>query len=193
MIKPLSGSLTISGGRWRGHKLNVIDAQGLRPTPARIRETLFNWLRPFINGVHCLDLFAGSGALGFGALSEGAGKVTMVDSNADIIRHLHHQSHHVFKATNCQIIHHTAAEFLNSNRLKFDIVFIDPPYNMNLWAYTAQQLVETGALSNHARIYLECPVKMPPQALPANWRLLKDQRAGQIRYCLFSNQGRALA
>ncbi len=183
-FKPYSGSLHIIGGRWRGQKLRPADSEGLRPTPGRVRETLFNWLRPYITGSRCLDLFAGSGALGFEAMSEGAAQLTMVDINAKVVSSLR-QSRQLLQADHCQIKHSAATTFLKSNTDEFDIIFLDPPYHANIWTETAHQLVDTHTLSHHARIYIECPARSGLPSLPDTWQLIRDNKAGNIRYSLF--------
>lgn len=179
-----SGQLRIIGGKWRGRKLTFPDVEGLRPTADRVRETLFNWLQDKVGHAHCLDLFAGSGALGFEAASRGAESVTMVESNAKASKQL--QSHcQLLAANNCHIETKTAQQFLAGNSQQFDIVFIDPPYQLNLWSEIAEGLMTQATLASHAYIYLEYPSKSELAMLPTQWQLIKDKKAGNVRYCLF--------
>jgi 16S rRNA (guanine966-N2)-methyltransferase len=159
--------------------------EGLRPTPDRVRETLFNWLKDKVGGAHCLDLFAGSGALGIEAASRGADSVVMVENNPLANKQLqkHCQS---ITANNCRIESKTAQQFLNSTSQQFDIVFIDPPYKANIWSEIAQQLMSQAILADNAAIYIEFPSKGDLPIFPAQWRLIKDKKAGGVRYCLFT-------
>ncbi|MFT7414600.1 MAG: 16S rRNA (guanine966-N2)-methyltransferase [Methylophagaceae bacterium] len=181
-----AGQLRIIGGKWRGRKLNFPDVEGLRPTPDRVRETLFNWLQDKIGNARCLDLFAGSGAFGFEAASRGAESVTMVESDPVASKQL--QSHcQLLTAANCNVESKTAQQFLISSLQQFDIVFIDPPYKSNLWSEIAAQLMTHAVLADNAYIYLECPTKDELPILPAQWHIIKDKKAGGVRYCLFTH------
>lgn len=181
------GQLRIIAGRWRGRKLSIPTVEGLRPTPDRVRETVFNWLQPVIGGAHCLDLFAGSGALGFEAASRGAEQLTLVESNSQAVKQLR-ENCTLLAAQHCQVENKTAQQFLTTNSQHYDIVFIDPPYQENLWTDIATQLVEQGTLVDNAYIYLECPSKGDLPALPHHWQLIKDKKAGEVRYCLLLNK-----
>ncbi|MDC9724634.1 MAG: 16S rRNA (guanine(966)-N(2))-methyltransferase RsmD [Gammaproteobacteria bacterium] len=180
------GQCRIIAGRWRGRKLPIPDLEGLRPTPDRVRETVFNWLQPIVGSARCLDLFAGSGALGFEAASRGAENVTLVESNTIAAKQLR-ENGSLLSAENCRVESMTAQQFLTTNSERYDIVFIDPPYQENLWTDIALQLVETDALLENAHIYLECPSKGELPKLPTHWQLIKDKKAGEVRYCLFLN------
>lgn len=181
-----TGSLRIIAGRWRGRKLPVLDLDGLRPTSDRIRETLFNWLQPTISLASCLDLFAGSGALGLEAASRGAKKVTLVEFDAKAAEQLRNNCQQL-AADNCQLVNQDAATFLSSNCGQYDIVFIDPPYQADLWTPIAQQLVSQKCLSANALIYLEYPSHINQPSLPTHWQLIKEKKAGAVNYCLFKN------
>jgi len=182
-----TGNLRIIAGRWRGRKLNVLDVEGLRPTSDRIRETVFNWLQPTLGQAKCLDLFAGSGALGFEAASRGAESVTLVELNTKAAQQLQHNCQQL-AADNCQPIHQDAMLFLSANREQYDIVFIDPPYQADLWSSIAQQLVLQHSLSANALIYLEYPSHITRPELPIHWQLMKEKKAGAVNYCLFQNR-----
>ena len=180
------GQLRIIAGRWRGRKLSIPTVEGLRPTPDRVRETVFNWLQPVMGSARCLDLFAGSGALGFEAVSRGAEHVTMVELDVSAAKQLRENC--LLLATQCcQVENKTAQQFIATNSQQYDIVFIDPPYQANLWTEIAKLLVEKNSLVDNATIYLECSSKGDLPELPDHWQLIKDKQAGEVRYCLFLN------
>ena len=181
-----SGEIRLIAGRWRGRKLAFLDVEDLRPTPDRVRETVFNWLQPIVGGSRCLDLFAGSGALGFEAASRGADSVTMVELNHQAAKQIQANGQ-LLAADNCRVENKTAQQFLSHNSNQYDIVFIDPPYQADLWAELAAQLVSTDCLAKNAQIYIECPSKGELPVLPSHWQLIKDKKAGEVRYCLFQN------
>lgn len=182
-----ANQLRIIAGKWRGRKLTFPDVEGLRPTPDRVRETVFNWLQPYLGFSHCLDLFAGSGALGFEAASRGAEHVVMVESNMQATQQLR-QHCDMLVAEHCDVEAKTAQQFLTANSEQFDIVFIDPPYHADLWTSIAEHIEQSAALVDNAIIYLECPSKGELPILPCHWRMLKDKKAGDVRYCLFRNE-----
>lgn len=175
----------IIGGRWRGRKLAFPDAAGLRPTGDRIRETLFNWLQGDLPGAQCLDLFAGSGALGFEALSRGAAHCVMVERNAQALRSLE---------TARQLLQTDAAEIINGEALswlavasgRFDIVFIDPPFADTALAPTviAAALDRHALLAPHALLYIEQAASQP-LVPPTGFVVHRQQRAGQVSYGLW--------
>ncbi|MFZ1575209.1 MAG: 16S rRNA (guanine(966)-N(2))-methyltransferase RsmD, partial [Chromatiaceae bacterium] len=127
----LPGRLRIVGGEWRGRRLPVLDQPGLRPTPDRVRETLFNWLAPLIRGAWCLDLFAGSGALGFEAASRGADRVVMIEKLANVARVLH-ENKLLLDARQIEVIHTDAGPWLAGQAEPFNLVFLDPPFAEDL-------------------------------------------------------------
>ncbi|MBI3772340.1 MAG: 16S rRNA (guanine(966)-N(2))-methyltransferase RsmD [Gammaproteobacteria bacterium] len=178
-----SGQLRIIGGEWRGRKLSFPTADDLRPTPDRVRETLFNWLQGIIEGARCLDLFAGSGALGLEALSRGASEVVFVEQNprvADQIR-----QHLITLNSTCgRVITSDAFSFLRGPVTPFDVIFLDPPYRLDCLTQCCELLTERGWLKDGARIYLESPSKQGPPALPPNWNLLRSKTAGDVGYHL---------
>lgn len=182
-----SNQLRIIAGKWRGRKLTFPDAEGLRPTPDRVRETIFNWLQPHLGFSNCLDLFAGSGALGFEAASRGAQLSVLVEQNSQASKQLLANCD-LLKSDQCRVVSSSAQQFLANNNQQFDIVFIDPPYQANLWTEIATKLEQAGTLADNAIIYLECPSKGDLPDLPSHWTIFKDKKAGEVRYCLFSNQ-----
>lgn len=180
-----SNQLRIIGGLWRGRKLGFPDVDGLRPTGDRIRETLFNWLAPDIQGAHCLDLFAGSGALGLEALSRGAESSLLLEKNALAAQQLK-SNLQLLLAGNGQVEQVDSLQWLNQQQAphRFDIVFIDPPFALDLWNKIAAALETHNWLSDEAVIYLEAPRDVQLQ-LPANWRLHRDKQAGQVSFRLY--------
>lgn len=177
------GWVRIIGGQWRSRRLKVPDVQDLRPTPDRVRETLFNWLAPYIQGARCLDLFAGSGVLGFEALSRGAEYVEMVDQAQTVVNVLQ-QELHAFDAQNASIYCATVPGQLRVCQQPFDIVFLDPPYAANLLLPSCHYLEEKNYLADSAYIYLEARDNIKDNDLPQHWRLQKAKQAGQVHYYL---------
>ena len=177
--------LRIIGGQWRGRRLEFVALEGLRPTPDRVRETLFNWLQPLLPGARGLDLFAGSGALGLEALSRGAAQVVFIDSAATAVRQI--EAH--LSTLGSPDGHTRCADALgwlrDADVTPFDIVFLDPPFHRQLLAPAAALLAERGWLAPGARIYLEAALDEPPPELPASWECLREKRAGQVCYRLY--------
>ena len=174
--------LRIIGGRWRGVPIKFPPVDDIRPSPDRVRETLFNWLQQQIVGARCLDLFAGSGALGIEALSRGAEHVTFVDAEPQIASHLQQ----MLERLNAQpqtILTMDALKFLKRPPHPFDVVFLDPPYASDLLERACAQLAN-GWLASKAWIYLECPADRALPALPAGWSMHRSKRAGQVGYHL---------
>lgn len=186
------GILRIIGGRWRGRKLSFPDIDGLRPTGDRVRETLFNWLQPVLGGSHCLDCFAGSGALGLEAASRGAGSVVMVELDRQASVALQHNIDQL-QAEQCELVSHRIENYLPDAKGPFDVVFLDPPYQLNLWSTVAYALTEQSLLSDGARIYLEYPRRQPEPDLPPSWACLKEKQAGDVKYALFEFQSGIVA
>lgn len=179
----VSGQVRIIGGIWRGHKLTVPNIPGLRPTPDRIRETVFNWLAPVITGAYCLDAFAGSGALGFEALSRGAAHVVLVDQSSVVIKLLQ-EALTRFKADNAKIYRAHVPQQLKLPEKRFDVVFLDPPYQENLLLPTCFYLERENFLADEAYIYLEAKANLGENELPSNWMIVKSKKAGQVAYHL---------
>ncbi len=178
----------IIAGQWRGRKVTFPDVDGLRPTPDRIRETLFNWLAPWLTGARCLDLFAGSGALGFEAASRGAARVVLVEHNAEVVASLRANRERL-AASAIDIIHQDAASYLRGAPESFDVVFLDPPFgDFGALQASAQRLTDAGWLGAGAKIYLEMPVNKPLIGVPGGWVLLKDKRAGGVLFRLYSHR-----
>lgn len=182
--KSLPNKLRIIGGRWRGVPVTFPSLPALRPSPDRVRETLFNWLQPVILGARCLDLFAGSGALGLEALSRGASHVDFVDSEPLIGRHLQETLRRL-KTADGAVHTAEALRFLERPAATgYDIVFLDPPYASDLLPTICARLAQGGWLAREALIYLECPADRPLPELPAGWQVRRSKRAGQVGYHL---------
>jgi 16S rRNA (guanine966-N2)-methyltransferase len=179
-----SRELRIIAGVWRGRRLRFPDAPEIRPTPDRVRETLFNWLGPRIAGARCLDLFAGSGALGLEALSRGAAHVLFVESNAVAARELRTLLDE-WGGEKGRVQHDDALRLLSGPPETFDMVFLDPPFSAGLLEESAARLEQCGWLNPRARIYVEAAAREPLPPMPSAWQLLKAKRAGEVGYHLF--------
>ena len=181
-----TGQLRIIGGQWRGRKLAFRPTPGLRPTTDRVRETLFNWLAPVIHGARCVDMYAGSGALGLEALSRGAAYCDFVDTSRTALDQI--RSHlTVLDATGRAGCHReTAAAFLqHAGPLPWDIAFIDPPFGENLVAPTCALLARRNLLAANALVYIESGTGEGVPALPDDWSLHREKTAGGVAYRLF--------
>lgn len=186
-----SNQLRIIGGDWKGRKLRFPDVPNLRPTPDRVRETIFNWLAPMLHGAHCLDLFAGSGALGLEALSRGAAFTTFVDSHKKVTQAL--QSHldlleandkaNIFSIDGVKFLSHE--KFKITEAKKYDVVFLDPPYHLDFMRKVVPLLEENNWLNENAMLYLEIEKRQSLPELPTNWKQLKEKTAGEVNYFLF--------
>ncbi|MGD9153372.1 MAG: 16S rRNA (guanine(966)-N(2))-methyltransferase RsmD [Gammaproteobacteria bacterium] len=189
MRKPSNSTLRnqvrIIAGIWRGRKLPFPDLKNLRPTPDRVRETLFNWLAKVINGANCLDLFAGSGALGFEALSRGAANVVFVDSAPEVIANLH-ANQKMLQAENLEIYHMNAEQYLSQTKEQFDIVFLDPPFQKQMIPTYCQLLAKNNLLKANGYAYIETNTTLLSDDLPQNWQIIKQKRAGKVRYYLLT-------
>lgn len=175
--------LRIIGGRWRGVPITFPTVAALRPSPDRVRETLFNWLQPFIADARCLDLFAGSGALGIEALSRGASHVAFVESEPRVARHLEETLQRL-EASQAEVHHVDALRYLDGTPQSFDIVFLDPPYASGLLQEICDRLAARGWLAPQACIYLESAADQPLPTLPVGWSMHRAKRAGQVGYHL---------
>ncbi len=181
------GKLRIIGGRWRGRRIMCLPGERTRPTGDRIRETLFNWLGPYIDGARCLDLFAGTGALGLEALSRGAGEVTFVEQDSRTARQLEATLDEL-ECDSGNVIRGDALHFLAGPPTPFDIVFLDPPFGaidpVNLCT-----LLDGKWLSHGALIYIETSRGDPGPELPVGWEPVRDKTAGQVRFQLVRGPG----
>jgi 16S rRNA (guanine966-N2)-methyltransferase len=171
--KSRPGRLRIVAGNWRSRLLPVVEQEGLRPTSERIRETLFNWLSEELPGKHCLDLFAGTGALGFEALSRGAGSATLIEKSPPAVTGLH-ASAELLDAKNIRIVRTSALKFLSRPASsRFDIVFLDPPFSMSVLEECCKLLHSNGWLTDDAVVYLEQDKNQTLPELPEGWRVAK--------------------
>jgi 16S rRNA (guanine966-N2)-methyltransferase len=175
--------LRVIGGKYRSRMLRVPARPGLRPTPDRVRETLFNWLGQALDGLVCLDLYAGSGALGFEAASRGARRVVMVEKDRIALVGLE-RSRATLGADQVAIVAGDAADYLGREREKFDVVFLDPPFRQNVLPALLEKL--HSRLAPRARVYVESESPVPA-ALP--WIELKRSKAGQVSYQLLRWDG----
>lgn len=181
--KQSRNQLRIIAGSWRGRKLAFADGDNVRPTPDRVRETLFNWLSPVIHGARCLDLFAGSGALGFEAASRGAADVVLVDHDAAVVRTLKAQVER-FAAGNMRVVEMDAVSYLRHDPQPFDVVFLDPPFGENRLSACLDLLDNGNWLAANALVYMETEKTLGEIDLPADWELFRSKAAGQVGYHL---------
>ena len=186
-----NGSCRIIGGKWRGRIIKFDPAEGLRPTTDRIRETVFNWLQPYIYQCRCLDVFAGSGVLGFEALSRGARSIVFIEQNKKTVNRLK-DNIRALAAENVSVYHQDALSWLQSAAVerddeKFDLVFLDPPFNSDLLVKSSKLLNTSGCLADDAIIYVEHNIGTAIE-IPENWVVLKEKKAGQVVYRLFENR-----
>lgn len=181
----------IIGGEWRSRRVPFAAVEGLRPTPDRVRETLFNWLQSVTPGARCLDLCAGSGALGLEALSRGAASVTFVDQSALVARTLR-ENLQTLKAQNAEVVNAAALAWLEQRPVdeerRFDLVFMDPPFRQGLVAPLCALLAQRNLLADNALIYIETEMELPLPPLPPDWQLSREKQAGQVCYRLFERQ-----
>jgi 16S rRNA (guanine966-N2)-methyltransferase len=175
------GKIRIIAGEFRGRRIPVPDRPGLRPTPDRVRETLFNWLGQSLEGLSCLDLFAGSGALGFEAASRGAARVVMVEHDRAVFDILK-KTREAIGARQAELVLEDAFTYLKRTKESFDVVFLDPPFGQNALPAVFRQL----RLERGARVYVE---SSEPFAAGEGWRELKRARAGQVSTQLLQWRG----
>lgn len=186
-----AGSVRIIGGRWRGTRLPVADVAGLRPSSDRARETLFNWLQPWLSGARVLDLFAGSGALGLEAVSRGAGQAVLVERDAQLVQALSASVERLQAADAVQVIRADALTWLQAPLFgRFDGVFLDPPFDAQLWPQVLPLL--TPWLAPQAWLYLESAADAPQPAGPG-WLLHRESRTRQAHCALYRRSGDAAA
>lgn len=181
----MNQTIRIIGGKYRGKKLHFPSIDGLRPTPDRVRETLFNWLMHDIRGTNCLDAFAGSGALGIEAFSRGAAHVLMLEQARSAYTQLRQQIE-AFASPDIQVLNEDACQFLQEDHGPFDIVFLDPPFKKNYLPFCIDTLARSDLLKTNGLIYIESTQSMP---LDANqWLTIKLKQAGQIVYGLYKKK-----
>jgi 16S rRNA (guanine966-N2)-methyltransferase len=186
------GRVRIVAGKWRGRFLPVAEVEELRPTSERVRETLFNWLAPLIEGAHCLDLFAGTGVLGLEALSRGAAEAVLVERSreaADVLR----QSVAKLGATSAIVIVDDACRFLRTaDPAPMNIVFMDPPFAGAPALEAIALLAQRRWLAPGGCVYIEQDARSPAPDLPDGWTVRREKKAGNVRYLLADTEGAAL-
>lgn len=180
-----ASSIRIIGGEWRSRKLTVPDAQGLRPTPDRVRETLFNWLAPTIQGARVLDAFTGSGALFLEALSRGASTGVAIDANLDAVNNLR-RNLALLQGDDAEVLRADSLHYLsNKAEQGFDIVLLDPPFHQDLLFSACQLLEDNNWLNKDAWIYTESEQAPSSLGVPSSWRLHREKHTGQVHYALW--------
>ena len=184
--KKVASQLRIIGGMWRGRKLRFPDRPGLRPTGDRVRETLFNWLEPELAGAYCLDLFAGSGALGIEALSRGAARCDFVDADREALTAVEQHLNMLNASDRSTLQCGSAAEYLSAAQGGWDIVFVDPPFEAQLGESTLQQIATAGCLSNNNRVYYETSLSNPEPIPEMLYEVVREKTAGDVRYQLLT-------
>jgi len=183
----MANTLRIIGGDWRGRRIRFPGQGGIRPTPDRVRETLFNWLMGKVPGSRCLDLFAGSGALGLEALSRGAAHVTFVERDRENAARLRETAASLAPGR-ATVMEADALAWLEGPPQAFDIVFLDPPFAAGILAESMQRLDARGFLAPGAFVYVEMPASAGPPPLAAGWHLHRTGRAGAVGYHLARRQ-----
>jgi 16S rRNA (guanine966-N2)-methyltransferase len=184
----MANALRIIAGEWRGRKIRFPGVPGIRPTPDRVRETLFNWLSAIVPGSRCLDLFAGSGALGLEALSRGAAAVTFVERDRDAARSLRETAAQL-ASQRALVVEADALAWLRGAPVAHDVVFLDPPFGSDLLSQAMERLESGGWLKPGGYIYIELPAKQGQPALPAGWMPHRSGRAGAVGYHLARRGG----
>ena len=182
-----SNTLRIIGGDWRSRKLTFIDAPGLRPTPDRIRETLFNWLQGKVYGSRCLDLFAGSGALGLEALSRGASDVVFIEKSPHVAKQL--ESNLAILKSSAKVQQNNALDYLGKEESPFDIIFLDPPYRQGLLEKALNIINQQKLLHQDSFIYLEHEAEKNIEWGSFGLEVLKQSQAGQVNCFLLKAKG----
>ncbi len=183
MRRNVSNEVRIIGGHWRSRRLHFPPVPGLRPTPDRVRETLFNWLQGEIDGARCLDLYAGSGALGFEAASRGASHVVQVESSPKVCGALR-QNCAALEATQIEVVQAEVRRFLNGSARTFQMVFMDPPFRRGFIAPSCELLDQRGWLADNAWIYLEAEAELMLNDLPPRWSTVRSKKSGDVGYHL---------
>ena len=179
--QPKKGTIRIIGGKLRGRKINFFEAQGLRPTIDRVRETLFNWLMADINGSSCLDLFSGSGGIGIEAISRGARQVTFVESNKKVASNLK-ENLSLLSISNAKVINQTAEKFLENNLEKFDLAFLDPPFDKGILENILPNV--KNHISKDGLVYIEMETNDLVKFIGKEWEVYKSKKTASLCYSL---------
>jgi 16S rRNA (guanine966-N2)-methyltransferase len=179
--KQSTGSIRIISGRWRGSKLPVLNVQGLRPTTDRNKETLFNWLIPYVQNAVCLDVFAGSGGLGFEALSRYAKQVVFIELDKGAVSNIQQNLIRLKVDTEqVNVLNGNALQLLPTLGQQFDLIFLDPPFHQGLLPETLRLINQHKLLAPSGIIYIESEVLAADYLVPNEWQLLKERQGGQL-------------
>ncbi|MGK2941119.1 MAG: 16S rRNA (guanine(966)-N(2))-methyltransferase RsmD [Immundisolibacter sp.] len=187
-MRALRNEVRIIAGRWRGRRLRFPPAGQIRPTPDRVRETLFNWLQGSLDGARCLDLFSGSGALAFEALSRGADSAVLVDRDPAVVTYLR-EAIATLGAVGAEVQCLGATSFLRGSGRRFDLVFLDPPFGDDTLAPLLEALIESQRLAARAWVYIEHAARTDPPPLPPGLAIWRSKRAGEVSYHLLRWEG----
>lgn len=178
-------TVKIIGGQWRGTKLPVLLKDDVRPTSSRVRETLFNWLQSYIAGSDCLDLFAGSGALGLEALSRGASSAVMVEKDKQVAKLLTDQVKKL-QSENALVISGDATDYMQNTQNKFDLIFLDPPFSEINPLDILNIILEKKLLKPNGLVYTEYSAKVRSNSVPEEWQWQRQSKAGEVEYGLLT-------
>lgn len=184
MAKPTGNRLRIIGGQWRSRLLPFPDVEGLRPTTDRVRETVFNWLQPYLPGAQVLDVFAGSGALGFEALSREAGFVNLLERSQKAAKQLQENAK-TLNAKNCNVHMGDAIQILATLTTQFDVIFLDPPFGKGLLPQCIELIEQHNLIKTQGWVYIESEQELTDLNIPKHWRLHREKKAGQVKLRLF--------
>ena len=184
--KTQKGKLRIIGGQWKSRTIQFVGPSSLRPTPDSVRETLFNWLMPVIESSNCLDLFSGSGALGFEAASRGAFRADLVENNQTACRQLI-KSRNELTAQQVYVHCDDVLNYLSTTTNTFDIVFIDPPFDQNIITQVAKAIQQSGILKPESLIYIEQSKENEAPIVPSQWSLYRQKANGRIMSRLYKS------
>ncbi|MGJ8681003.1 16S rRNA (guanine(966)-N(2))-methyltransferase RsmD [Paraglaciecola sp.] len=180
-----NGAIRIISGRWRGRKLPVINVQGLRPTTDRNKETLFNWLMPYTQDAKCLDAFAGSGGLGFEALSRYAQSTIFVELDKKAVKKLNENIQLLgITSDQARVSQGNAEQVLNQLGDQFDLIFLDPPFNKNLLPAVINKISNLDLLAPGGVIYIESEGQAQ-YSTPTDWQILKEKKTSQVLVRLY--------
>lgn len=193
MNRSARNQLRIIGGRWRSRRLPFPPIAGLRPTADAVRETVFNWLQRSLEGACCLDLFAGSGALGLEAVSRGARQTVLVERSQAVVESLRENVDRLRAGQTVRVVQADALRFLAGKAEPFDLIFLDPPFKSTLIERVCRRLESAGWLADGALIYLETDRHRPSDGLPSDWRPIRIGTAGTVSYRLLQYEAVALA
>jgi 16S rRNA (guanine966-N2)-methyltransferase len=185
-----AGKIRIVGGKWRRRLLSFPGVSALRPTPDAVRETVFNWLMPYIQDRRCLDLYAGSGALGFEAVSRGAASAVLVEKNPKVVKALRQNKQLIDTDNQISVTACTALQYISTAGTHFGLVFLDPPFATDELEKACYQLQKHGLIAPDGLIYLEHASDRKLLFLPEHWRELKNAQRGGVRYTLYHNEDR---